>query len=115
MEGKKEMTKHIVKALNTVAVSVLVLVSTTGATRAPSMPPGAPSQEECTYWEDWYNIRYFGLWSDKYHIPSSPDFNPHEESRWWRPKDIFQADGRLHDLLEGLAKNHGHGPCGGQF
>lgn len=120
---EKEMTTNIPRISRSIAVFALVLVSTSGATWAASGSAAAPNlaaaailadapiPTSCTDWEDWNHIRWFGLWSDKYHLPSSPNFNPHEESRWWRPETILWAGEPWHGFSEGYTVPHGHDLC----
>lgn len=94
------------------AMLCLLPVSVIGATRATSVPADTPAQEDCSDWEDWDNLRFWGLWTDRYHISSSPDFNPHETSRWWEPVDILFADGERHDEVEpGYTLDDHHDLC----
>ncbi len=105
------MAKRIWNALNCVALSAFVLVASNGATWASSLPMDVSAQEGCSDWEDWDNTRFWGLWTDEYHIPSSPDFNPHEESRWWNPVRLLFAKGDRHSLMEQYTEEHDHELC----
>lgn len=105
------MAKRIWKVLHCVVLSAFVLVTSNGATRASNVPADAPTQDDCSDWEDWDNTRFWGLWTDEYHIPSSPDFNPHEESRWWNPVRLLFAKGDRHSLMEQYTEEHGHELC----
>ena len=55
------MAKRIWKALSCVALSAFVLVTSNGATRASNVPADAPAQDGCSDWEDWDNLRFWGV------------------------------------------------------
>ncbi len=95
------MTRNVVKVFGSIAVSALVLVSVGGTTQGASVPEDAAADAPCNPFEDWKHLRWFGLWSDEYHIISTPHFNPHEESRWWHAIEIADARGYPHWLREG--------------
>lgn len=102
------MTRKAVKVLGCIAVSALVLVSA-GATEATMARADAHVQQECTQFEDWRLLRWFGLWSEKYHIVSTPEFNPHWENRWWSADKYVHAYGWGPGLMEGRTLSM-HGP-----
>lgn len=105
------MTRNVVKVSGSIAVSVLVLVSAGGASNATIAPAGGSAAEECMPFEDWKLLRWFGLWSEKYHVPSSPYFNPHEDNRWWRPVRTVDAYGTgEEDIMDGRTLEM-HVPC----
>ena len=107
------MAKRTRKALYCAALCAVALVASIGGAGAIGTPTAAAAQEEeCSDWEDWDNLRFWGLWSDEYHIPSSPNFNPHEDSRWWRPVQLVFAEGPRHGLERLTIKDHGHVICG---
>ena len=105
------MTICTLKPLVFVAASVLVLVSTSGAIPAANGSAGAAAQGDCLTWEDWNHLRFFGLWTNKYHLVSSRHFNPHERSRWWRPETLLWAEGPSHTLKPQYTIPHGHKTC----
>lgn len=110
-EGDRQMTIDRLKPLALVAASVLVLASASAATPATNGSAGAAAQGECLTWEDWNHYRFFGLWKNKYHLISSRDFNPHEQSRWWRPETLLWAEGPAHGLKPQYTLEHGHVKC----
>ncbi|MYI06272.1 MAG: hypothetical protein F4059_02835 [Gemmatimonadetes bacterium] len=105
------MTRNVVKVLGSISVFALVLASSGGATEATIAPAGGSAAEECIPFEDWERLRWFGLWSEKYHVPSSPHFNPHEYNRWWNPVRIVDAWGTgQEDIMDGRTLAM-HEPC----
>lgn len=112
------MAKRSWKSLHCVPLCALALLTSMAGTWTTSVSADVAAQEDCSDWEDWDNARFWGLWTDRYHISSSPDFNPHEESRWWDPVRIVWADGRKHYTLvpgytlEERDHDHVHRDCG---
>ncbi len=108
------MAKRNRKALYCVTLCALALVASVGETTASGLPASLPARDECTDWEDWDNLRFWGLWTDEYHVASSPDYNPDQESKWWKPRRIVFATGKRHYHAEpGYTLDDHHEACGG--